>query len=389
LFDPLAVAQEARAALRSDEVFLDVYAVEDRYIVFIVGPAETAMVVLEERARIDDLVATLGLEGTAAQDPRARLAVDEFEATLAELSARVWEPLARHVSEDSTLLFAPEGLLAAVPFHALRNTSIGEPLLRRHTVYVVESARQLARRGDASTPRGKAERNQILALVDVDPGGDAPTVGRLATKGASCQWRKWSRLAGEGALLEEIQSSDNEVELLRGAQATVAALRANLELRPDVLHFDTHGFAGCEGIPDDAGDPLTQAGLVLASANQSPQGNEGDDGVLLASEVLELDLSSVELAVLSSCESAAGGLDDEALIGLRTAFLAAGADSVVAYLWEIDETSAADLTAGLYRGADRYEAWRNTVLDLWDDVGPQAGAASIYVGLPHTSEKQQ
>ena len=70
--------------------------------------------------------------------------------------------------------------------------------------------------------------------------------------------------------------------------------------------------------------PGLLSGVVLAGANH-PADDDGDDGILTALEVSEMDLGHVELATLSACETglgqAAGG---EGLLGLQRAFQVAG-----------------------------------------------------------------
>jgi CHAT domain-containing protein len=67
--------------------------------------------------------------------------------------------------------------------------------------------------------------------------------------------------------------------------------------------------------------------------------------------VVGLDLSGLELAVLSACETglgdAAGG---EGVFGLQKAFHLAGCRAVVASLWKVDDDATAALMGLFYRG---------------------------------------
>ena len=94
--------------------------------------------------------------------------------------------------------------------------------------------------------------------------------------------------------------------------------------------------------------PGLLSGLVFAGANRHPD-PVGDDGLMTALEVAELDLRNVELATLSACET---GLGEEAggegLLGLQRAFQVAGAKSVVASLWEVDDEATRALMERFY-----------------------------------------
>src|SRR5262249_27793440 len=134
------------------------------------------------------------------------------------------------------------------------------------------------------------------------------------------------------------------------------------------LHFATHGFFAPERLRSAlASDPIRAkdggsllvggrdlfgrkgvvgfhpgllSGSFLAGANR-PAAEGQDDGILTALEVAELDLSGVELAVLSACETGLGQVaDSEGLPGLQRAFQVAGARSVVASLWQVQDDAA-------------------------------------------------
>ena len=79
------------------------------------------------------------------------------------------------------------------------------------------------------------------------------------------------------------------------------------------------------------------------------------DGVLRVDEVDRLPLGQSYLVTLSACETAlSGGLNAEVpagdeWIGLNQAFLAAGAPTVMASLWPIDDRVSSDFMEGFYQ----------------------------------------
>jgi CHAT domain-containing protein len=159
---------------------------------------------------------------------------------------------------------------------------------------------------------------------------------------------------------------DADVKALRGADATEGRVK---ELAPNFryLHLATHGFfappslrsaLAPEAKPGKAGSfgdkgvagfhPGLLSGLALAGANREPWPGE-EDGILTALEVAELDLGGVELATLSACETGLGAVaGGEGVLGLQRAFQAAGARTVVASLWSVDDEATRKLMVEFY-----------------------------------------
>ena len=157
--------------------------------------------------------------------------------------------------------------------------------------------------------------------------------------------------------------------LLTGSAATEAAVKREAP-KFRVVHLATHGyFLGdqCQSsldLPasDRAGsaaanqmlgeNPLLLAGLVLAGANHRDlAGPSEEDGILTAEEVASLDLSHVEWAVLSACETGLGRIQPgEGVLGLRRAFEVAGAGTLIMSLWKVDDEAAREWMQALYAG---------------------------------------
>ena len=153
-------------------------------------------------------------------------------------------------------------------------------------------------------------------------------------------------------------------------------------------HLATHGFFApaelksalggserCEDLFGKGGvqgwHPLLLSGIVLAGANKDPKPGE-EDGILTALEVSEMDLSRLELAVLSACETGLGKTaGGEGVLGLQRAFQVAGARSVVASLWQVDDKATQELMGAFYKAywdrkkvVSRVEALRQAQLSM-------------------------
>jgi CHAT domain-containing protein len=90
--------------------------------------------------------------------------------------------------------------------------------------------------------------------------------------------------------------------------------------------------------------------LVFAGASDSARATgDENDGLLTAEEVVTLDLRGVEWVVLSACHSGAGETwPHEEALGMRRAFHLAGARSVIASGWSVDDASTREWMKALY-----------------------------------------
>jgi len=95
------------------------------------------------------------------------------------------------------------------------------------------------------------------------------------------------------------------------------------------------------------------SGLILSLIDRN---GRKQDGYLRLGEIYKMKLSA-DLVVLSSCESALGkDLEAEGIIGLPRGFLYAGAKSVIASLWKVNDEATAKLMAALYERIQRGES---------------------------------
>jgi CHAT domain-containing protein len=122
-----------------------------------------------------------------------------------------------------------------------------------------------------------------------------------------------------------------------GAAATETRVRRELR-GAYIVHFATHGVAA-----EYLGHGRRS---FLAMASDSL-----NDGLLSAGELLDMPLGAVgaSLVVLSACQTALGPVQlVEGNIGLQRAFLARGAESVLASLWSVDDEATSHLMRQFY-----------------------------------------
>jgi CHAT domain-containing protein len=115
-------------------------------------------------------------------------------------------------------------------------------------------------------------------------------------------------------------------------------------------------------------NPLVLSGLAFAGANlRAAAGADEDDGILTAEEVASLDLTGVEWAVLSACDTGLGLIRaGEGVLGLRRAFHVAGVRTVIMSLWSVEDRATRRWMQTLYRS--RLES-RRTTADALRDAG--------------------
>jgi CHAT domain-containing protein len=125
---------------------------------------------------------------------------------------------------------------------------------------------------------------------------------------------------------------------LRGADATFAAMRARLDPTPRLLHISSHAVT--HGV-------VPSASLLLLA-----------DGAVPLSSLAELPLEG-STAVLSACSTAISGETrggGEGDAGLLWGPLGAGARSVVASLWQVNQQATCDLMGQMHHWLERGES---------------------------------
>jgi CHAT domain-containing protein len=202
----------------------------------------------------------------------------------------------------------------------------------------------------------------------------------------------------EARQIAGLWGSPEQVALLEGTSATEAALQKAMP-GSRFVHLATHGvFADLRSNETQQSDleraawqstiygrnPLTLSGVVLAEASMPGRQNvwgilAGQDGILTAEEVVDMNLTGTELVVLSACDTGLGEVaGGEGVFGLQRAFSLAGATSVVASLWKVEDMATKTLMVEFYRNLwkrklGKLDALRQAQLAMLKNYEPSAG----------------
>lgn len=262
---------------------------------------------------------------------------------LAKLSRELLGPLAVPLRHRSRLVVVADGFLQAFPWSALIDPEPLEngrsvPLLERFEIIQVPSSSLLVALAKRRRPMNLGPR-EILALGNplfAKPEGQGP------------RWSDLPATESEVRALEAAAGSHARVTSALGASASRQTLLNADWPHISILHLATHAEV-------DGQFPYLSR-LALAEKDSRGQSVEGS---FFAFEALQLPLKA-DLVVLSGCQTAQGEIvPGEGLIGLSYAFLAAGADRVLASLWPVADAPTAELISSFYRhllGAGQSEA---------------------------------
>ena len=247
----------------------------------------------------------------------------EFTSSQAEVDAlrelydMVIAPIS-HLIKDEELIIVPDGSSFLVPYAAL---------LDQNSRYLSETLR--IRLAPSLTS---------LSLLSECP------EGRHCTSGALLVGNPWTETVRiKGKKLQQFPGAEEEVKMigeilnvepLIGKNATKDQVLRRLN-SVSLVHIAAHGSA--------------ERGEILLSPNLgSSKRPKKKDYLLTMTDVLNAKLDA-KLVVLSYPHSGRGNIKAEGVVGIARAFLGAGARSVIASLWAIDDKATLTFMRHFYK----------------------------------------
>ncbi|MGZ3573252.1 MAG: CHAT domain-containing protein [Gemmatimonadaceae bacterium] len=306
---PSLLAVQSRLA--NDEALVDFVSGPDRLDVFVVrrGVIDHHSVPIGDRAlalRVRVARELLGQAHPGSPVPSA----------LGELYDSFFAEAVGHGALDGAtrLLVTPHASLGALPFAALWNRRSGRFLVEERVVSYLPS----------------------VAALSAEPGETRPPLERMTVFVPIPD-----SLPGTRREAEAIAQIIPGAAIRLGTSSTETAVRAALESGRTV-HLASHGM-------HNAQNPLFSRMTVGRAVGVAPE----NDGKLEVHEILSI-ITRSPLVFLSGCETGlVSGAEGQIMQGsdessLAQAFLIAGAQSVVATLWRVDDASAVRVADSFY-----------------------------------------
>ena len=339
---------EIQDRLRPGVAVVEYAVLSDRLVAWFISRSTLRMVVThltrrDLRRLVDSLSAALrssALKAFATESASAfDLLIRPFRADLRGIVAAI---------------VVPDQDLYRVPFGALLDSADGKPLMTWLSTGVAPSAASYIALSER--PMGLSGQSELSVLVVGNP-----TRGRDAVV--------LSDLPGAQHEAISVAALYPKSRLLLGAAATKRAFRAESST-VDLIHIAAHAATKDES--------HGEVGILFSPSDESDKPLRSDD----------LRLGRAALVFLSACRTAAGSLSpSEGALSPARFFLLAGARTVVASLWDIDDRGAEQLALRFHRrlraGSAVLDALREAEIALWKEgESPSIWAAFEAVGAP-------
>ena len=274
----------------------------------------------------------------------------DFQPLARELYDLLIGPACAELRGKTNLVIVPDGPLWESPFQVLQSAP-GRYLIEDAAVSYAPSLTALR---EMSGARATGKKSAMTLLAFGNPAIGEQTSARVRAvfmnerldplPEAERQVKELARLYAQSRSKVYVGAEANEGR----AKSEAGGCR--------LLHFAAHS------VLNDARPMYSQ--IVLTQ----PEGDEREDGMLEAWEVMRLNLKA-DLVVLSACETARGHVGNgEGMIGLVWAFFVAGAPATVASQWRVEARSTTGLMVEFHRqlrrGKGKAEALRQAAMKL-------------------------
>jgi CHAT domain-containing protein/tetratricopeptide (TPR) repeat protein len=345
-----------QSLMRPHEVFVDIYQYT-RYANGKTTEKRFAAIVLSKSVgpRMCDLAPALEIDLLISDWRKAVFRGGPATSEWESLRRVLWNPIAAALPNSTNRIWlSPDGELSRVPWNLLPSME----QKRITSVSVIDSARELANL--RLLRAGNVKRN-VLIVGNIDFAGQTqPGQSPL----------RYPVLTATGKEVDAVKILSERVGItsttLTEGRATKTAVLSSIS-DFGYIHLATHGFffndteatgpsrsAASRSVWIENGgsagrNPLVESGIALAGANLSDATTLETPGLLTAEELVGINLSRVNLMVLSACDTGRGTeVSGQGVFGLRASVMAAGARSMLMSLWKVPDEATRELMKEFY-----------------------------------------
>ncbi len=305
---------------------------------------------------------------------RSQLAARDlgFRASAVKLYQLLLKPAEAQLRGKANLVISPDDMLWDLPFQALL-TNANRFLIEDAAIAYAPSLTVL--REMTKRRKNKAANSVPTTLLALgNPLLRKETVNRAAPTLRDGKPDPLPEAEQEVKALRQLYGTSHS-KVYVGAEAREDRVKSEAG-QASILHFAAHGML-------NNASPM-YSHLALA------EGGAGEDGLLEAWELMQLDLRA-DLAVLSACETARGRIGaGEGMIGLSWAMFIAGVPSTVVSQWKVESAGTRDLMVNFHRAlmaeagagkgrVTKAEALRQAALKLMKN--PETGHPFYWAGF--------
>ncbi len=260
---------------------------------------------------------------------------------------------------NDQLMFIVDPILQFIPFEALIDSN-GKYLIENIEISYTFSTtiHSILKKRDYN-----AENSNLLAFANptIKPKNDSSSLRGLVDDvllnkdierfnisniHSSLGYSEWPKLFNAEKEVLNIKKLNSNTDILIGNDASeekLFELSKNGDLKKyNIIHFATHALSIPE-VPD-------VSSIILSSGS-----NDKFDGYLTPKEISKLDLNA-DFVNLSACQTALGKTyDSEGIIGFSQSFIEAGANGVLASLWNVNDESTSIFMTSFYSHYFKYK----------------------------------
>lgn len=368
---------------------------EPFYVVFVVTSDESQLNVQLIRladvtsidTQIENFVSAFGVEFARGLETISRKPGKQKLARI-YLENEVWKKIVPHLGQRRKIIVCPDGRFNWLPWHALRDEK-DRFLLQDHLFVQATDSVSVC---DLAVELETIEPQSMSLIGGLEYGESSQ--GDIRAKARGGIFGNWTALPYAENEIQQIQKVvPGGIRLTVHREINEQQFREQVQ-SASLLHVATHGFS-CTDLVASEDDPKAELqqnwierfpfaahGLVLSNANSDFESADMDQ-MHTGLELMQMDMSQMELAVLSACHSAGGlATAGEGVFGLQKAFHLGGVKATIASRWEVDDENTATLMTRFYEiyfsnsSQGKAEALRQAQLEMIRNGMPVSDWAS-------------